>query len=29
MDVAASYQFVVDALAHDHYIIAPDWRGLA
>lgn len=27
MDVAASYQFVVDALAHDHYIIAPDWRG--
>ncbi|MFY8041486.1 MAG: alpha/beta fold hydrolase [Rhodoferax sp.] len=27
MDVAASYQFVVDALAHDRYIIAPDWRG--
>jgi pimeloyl-ACP methyl ester carboxylesterase len=27
MDVAASYQFVVDALAADHYIIAPDWRG--
>lgn len=27
MDVAASYQFVVDALAHDHYVIAPDWRG--
>ena len=27
MDVAASYQFVVDALAQDHYIIAPDWRG--
>jgi pimeloyl-ACP methyl ester carboxylesterase len=27
MDVAASYQFVVDALQHDHYIIAPDWRG--
>ena len=27
MDVAASYQFVVDALHHDHYIIAPDWRG--
>ncbi len=27
MDVAASYQFVVDALRHDHYIIAPDWRG--
>jgi pimeloyl-ACP methyl ester carboxylesterase len=27
MDVAASYQFIVDALNHDHYIIAPDWRG--
>jgi pimeloyl-ACP methyl ester carboxylesterase len=27
MDVAASYQFVVDALAHNHYVIAPDWRG--
>jgi pimeloyl-ACP methyl ester carboxylesterase len=27
MDVAASYQFMVDALNHDHYIIAPDWRG--
>ncbi len=27
MDVAASYQFVVDAFAEDHYIIAPDWRG--
>lgn len=27
MDVAASYQFVVDALQQDHYIIAPDWRG--
>jgi pimeloyl-ACP methyl ester carboxylesterase len=27
MDVAASYQFVVDALQHDHYVIAPDWRG--
>ncbi len=27
MDVAASYQFVVDALAADHYVIAPDWRG--
>lgn len=27
MDVAASYQFVVDALRQDHYIIAPDWRG--
>jgi len=27
MDVAASYQFVVDAMSHDHYVIAPDWRG--
>ena len=27
MDVAASYQFMVDALSHDHYVIAPDWRG--
>jgi pimeloyl-ACP methyl ester carboxylesterase len=27
MDVAASYQFVVDAFAHDYYVIAPDWRG--
>ncbi|MCG2594301.1 alpha/beta hydrolase [Ramlibacter sp. XY19] len=27
MDVAASWQFVVDALAGDHYVIAPDWRG--
>jgi pimeloyl-ACP methyl ester carboxylesterase len=27
MDVAASYQFVVDALAANHYVIAPDWRG--
>lgn len=27
MDVAASYQFVVDAFQQDHYIIAPDWRG--
>jgi pimeloyl-ACP methyl ester carboxylesterase len=27
MDVAASYQFVVDALHQDHYILAPDWRG--
>ncbi|MDD5445035.1 MAG: alpha/beta hydrolase [Pseudomonas fluorescens] len=27
MDVAASYQFVVDALKDDHYVIAPDWRG--
>ncbi len=27
MDVAASYQFVVDAFARDHWVIAPDWRG--
>jgi pimeloyl-ACP methyl ester carboxylesterase len=27
MDVAASYQFVVDALHHEHFVIAPDWRG--
>jgi len=27
MDVAASYQFVVDAFAAEHYVIAPDWRG--
>ena len=27
MDVAASFQFVVDALHDDHYVIAPDWRG--
>jgi pimeloyl-ACP methyl ester carboxylesterase len=27
MDVAASYQFVVDEFAHEHYVIAPDWRG--
>ena len=27
MDVAASFQFVVDALQHDHWVIAPDWRG--
>lgn len=27
MDVAASYQFVVDAFARDRHIIAPDWRG--
>jgi len=27
MDVAASWQFVVDALDEDHYVIAPDWRG--
>jgi len=27
MDVAASYQFMVDAFARDHHVIAPDWRG--
>ena len=27
MDVGASWQFVVDALADDHFIVAPDWRG--
>ncbi len=27
MDVAASYQFMVDALVQEHFIIAPDWRG--
>lgn len=27
MDVAASWQFMVDALAEQHWIIAPDWRG--
>jgi pimeloyl-ACP methyl ester carboxylesterase len=27
MDVAASYQFVVDAFADERYVIAPDWRG--
>jgi pimeloyl-ACP methyl ester carboxylesterase len=26
-DVAASFQFVVDALARDWHVIAPDWRG--
>ncbi len=27
MDVAASFQFVVDEMAHDRYVIAVDWRG--
>lgn len=27
MDVSASWQFMVDALAEEHFIIAPDWRG--
>jgi pimeloyl-ACP methyl ester carboxylesterase len=27
MDVSASWQFMVDAFAREHYVIAPDWRG--
>ena len=27
MDVSASFQFVVDALTHSPWILAPDWRG--
>ncbi len=27
MDVADSFQFVVDAMAQDRHILAPDWRG--
>ena len=27
MDVAASWQFVVDAMQSDRHVIAPDWRG--
>jgi pimeloyl-ACP methyl ester carboxylesterase len=27
MDVSASFQFLVDALQRDWYVIAPDWRG--
>jgi pimeloyl-ACP methyl ester carboxylesterase len=27
MDVSASFQFMVDAMAADRHIIAPDWRG--
>lgn len=27
MDVGASWQFMVDALAQDRWIVAPDWRG--
>lgn len=27
MDVGASWQFVIDALEDDAFIIAPDWRG--
>lgn len=27
MDVSASFQFLVDALARERWILAPDWRG--
>jgi len=27
MDVAASWQFVVDAFGRERFVIAPDWRG--
>lgn len=27
MDVGASFQFMIDALHADRYVIAPDWRG--
>jgi len=27
MDASASFQFIVDALASDWHVIAPDWRG--
>ncbi|MBS3912251.1 MAG: alpha/beta hydrolase [Hydrogenophaga sp.] len=27
MDVSASWQFMVDALAQERWIVAPDWRG--
>jgi pimeloyl-ACP methyl ester carboxylesterase len=27
MDVGASFQFVVDALPDDRWVLAPDWRG--
>ena len=27
MDCSASFQFLVDALAHDWRVVAPDWRG--
>lgn len=27
MDVSASFQFLVDALAKDWHVVAPDWRG--
>jgi pimeloyl-ACP methyl ester carboxylesterase len=27
MDVSASFQFVIDAMTQDRWVIAPDWRG--
>jgi len=27
MDVGASFQFVIDAMAEERHIVAPDWRG--
>jgi len=27
MDVSASFQFLVDSLANDWHVLAPDWRG--
>jgi pimeloyl-ACP methyl ester carboxylesterase len=27
MDVAASFQFVLDAMQNERFVIAPDWRG--
>jgi pimeloyl-ACP methyl ester carboxylesterase len=27
MDVGASFQFVIDAMAQDRHIVVPDWRG--
>ena len=27
MDVSASFQFLVDALANEWHVVAPDWRG--
>ena len=27
MDMSASFQFTVDALSKDWFVIAPDWRG--
>ena len=27
MDVSASFQFVIDAMRQDQWVIAPDWRG--